>query len=527
MELEVLSTAGIPKNGIISIRAGSTRRQVQASDLERPLKFPSRPEDVQFLKVEVLDVLGTGRLPFVPLQDKYTMPIDPVREGAAGLLQGQDGGGAPQDGDGSPMEVSFTIRPTDADVMGETVESFHNDPAKDPSVPAWRRRKEVEAHGYLEEHGLAAFMQMMLQSLMKDKPTDPYSFLHKQLGHKLAVLKGGTPTTAGGFAPMSRSETHGTAGPVEGTVCQLKHSDTNVKVLERVGTNVRVEMPTGEATWVPLGELEVEAEDPKVNELIDKLKIDVDSKVSEEELSELGRQAEKASEKLRNDNEKLRRSALVLKMEYEKLMKERGDLQTMLEKKLSVAGAAAEQPEASSGSAEAKVEAIRQVAMKTLLVAAEDGRLQAALGEGQEASPADEAAAKSAAPAARQDAELEATKRKAQNALAAALVPQEEEKAERVFDEVDTDQDGVLSHEEFRKATSQSVMHNLERPSSRGCGSPTAQAYREISQMQDDVNQLAKENAELVAELADIRRMIDEVREDIDMMHKALMRVNS
>ena len=92
-ELEVLSTAGIPKNGVISVRAGNTRRQVQLSCLERPLKFPSRPDDVLSLKVEVLDLLGSSRLPFVPLQDKYTLPIDPVREGAAGAVQ-EDGDGA-------------------------------------------------------------------------------------------------------------------------------------------------------------------------------------------------------------------------------------------------------------------------------------------------------------------------------------------------------------------------------------------------------------------------------------------------
>jgi len=66
-------------------------------------------------------------------------------------------------------------------------------------------------------------------------------------------------------------------------------------------------------------------------------------------------------------------------------------------------------------------------------------------------------------------------------------------------------------------------MDKLGRPGSGGSRLPTAETYKEIAKMQDEVNALAKENAALIAGLANIRGNIDEVREDIDMMHKALM----
>lgn len=53
----------------------------------------------------------------------------------------------------------------------------------------WQIEREAKAKGYLEDHGLVNFMQFLLQSLMIDKPADPYSFIHKQAAMKAAQMR--------------------------------------------------------------------------------------------------------------------------------------------------------------------------------------------------------------------------------------------------------------------------------------------------------------------------------------------------
>lgn len=61
----------------------------------------------------------------------------------------------------------------------------------------WVQKREAAARDYLEEHGLVGFMQFLMQSLMKDKPADPYLFLQKQVAMRAAQVRveaGAQPT---------------------------------------------------------------------------------------------------------------------------------------------------------------------------------------------------------------------------------------------------------------------------------------------------------------------------------------------
>lgn len=163
MELEVLRYSGFPDSSVISIRAGSTRRQGQLSGLDRPFKFPCKPEDCTTFKVDVLDVLGSARLACNPTDAEYCFSLEPVSRSGASK---------------SSMEVAFAVRRLSG--AGAPGGEGDDDKARD-------QKKEGAALDYLEKHGLATFMQFLMQSLMKDKPTDPYAFLQREVTKRMVV----------------------------------------------------------------------------------------------------------------------------------------------------------------------------------------------------------------------------------------------------------------------------------------------------------------------------------------------------
>jgi len=260
MELEVLRHHGIPESSVVSIRAGGTRRQAQLSQLDRPLKFPAGPESVNTFKIDVLDLLGTARLAYNPSETEYCLTLDPAndaggptnmelvfcvrRPGEAGSAQAKGGGGG---GEGA-----------DADVAAPTDDEKSRD-----------QKKEVAAREYLDKHGLTTFMQFLMQSLMKDKPADPYSFLQKQVTKRMVT-------------ELSR--------------------------------NV-----VGEKVDVP--------DDKGLEKLISTFTSKAPASVTPEQLAVLEREAAAAGAQLKADNAKLRETAEQLKSRYGQLLQETAQLQ--------------------------------------------------------------------------------------------------------------------------------------------------------------------------------------------------------
>lgn len=158
----MLRHRGIPASSIISIRAGGTRRQAQLSALDRPFKFPCRPEECTTFKVDALDLLGSARLAYNPDENEYCLPLEPTEGGSQ-----------------ASMEVSFRIKRAGAAGSHGAGEA-EEDRSKD-------QRKEGAARDYLEKHGLTAFMQFLMQSLMKDKPPEPYTFLQREVTKRMVT----------------------------------------------------------------------------------------------------------------------------------------------------------------------------------------------------------------------------------------------------------------------------------------------------------------------------------------------------
>jgi len=159
MELEVLNPRGIPKSSVLSISVGGTRRQVNLSQIDRPLLFPRPEDDISGIKVDVLDVLGHIRVPYQASQEKYSVPIDVV-DGARGVIPVE------------PMQVDLRVR--------QVASPEPSSPSKDDA-----KAREIAACNYLGEHGLVNYMEFLLSSLMQDKPADPYVYLQRQIAIKM------------------------------------------------------------------------------------------------------------------------------------------------------------------------------------------------------------------------------------------------------------------------------------------------------------------------------------------------------
>jgi len=214
------------------------------SQLDRPFKFPIKPEELATLKVDILDLAGTARIACTPDVSEYQVPLD-----------------SPVEGDpATGMEVTMRITPANGTTSG--AEGSH------PAAEAQEadKRKEQNAKMYLEKHGLTSFMQFLIQSLMKDKPDDPYIFLQRQITKRLMV-----------------------SGAPDG--------------------------------------LSVSEQDAKLDALLSKMSTEAGEAVPAEELLQLEKQAAEASEQLKKDNFELKATVDKLKERYKSLLAENTMLQ--------------------------------------------------------------------------------------------------------------------------------------------------------------------------------------------------------
>lgn len=155
MELLVTDTQGIPEDSILSVRAGATRRQAPATPAQ-PFKFPTGPDEANPFKVDVLAPIGGARLILKPGEERYTIPIQ--NEGEEGSLRA-DG----------PMSITLAVK-----------ENTESDGKRTGVSPAKRHTQASAARTYLDEHNLVEFAQSLLQSVIKEKPEHPYTFMAKQ-----------------------------------------------------------------------------------------------------------------------------------------------------------------------------------------------------------------------------------------------------------------------------------------------------------------------------------------------------------
>jgi len=160
MEIVIQGTQGILPESILSIRNGSTRRQAPLAAVDKPFRFPVKPEDCASVKIDVFRHVGTARTVSQAGESEHRLVLDSVR--GTGLA----------DPSAEGMEVSFLMRPAMKDTT-HTISSGHIDPIK-------KDKTYAETDDYLEQHNITKFLQLLLQGLIKERPLDPYGFIVKQ-----------------------------------------------------------------------------------------------------------------------------------------------------------------------------------------------------------------------------------------------------------------------------------------------------------------------------------------------------------
>lgn len=267
MELTVLSHNGVPESGVLSIRAGSVRRQATIAALGKPLKFPNAPEDCVTFKVDVMDLLGSARLAYIPQETDYALSLDPVAAGGWGK-------------EPAAMDIAFRVTRATGGVAGPNVlpeggspmpgslegANAENASGEEAADAREKQNKERTAKEYLEKHGITRFMQYLMQSLMKDKPEDPYAFLQREITKRMVSA-----------------------------VPRIQESE--IKDMDLL----MAKLSAGESP---------------------------PPEVTSDQLNQLERQTEEAVDKLRVDNASLRETAELLKSKYAQILKESEMLQT-------------------------------------------------------------------------------------------------------------------------------------------------------------------------------------------------------
>mmetsp|Transcript_31298 Transcript_31298/g.89817 ORF Transcript_31298/g.89817 Transcript_31298/m.89817 type:complete len:219 (-) Transcript_31298:77-733(-) len=207
MELHVVETEGIPEGCVISVRAGSTRRQAPVS-ADRPFRFPTPLAEAVPFKVDVLEPVASARLILRPGEERrtdcqYTIPLEPApAEGSGKEVDGAAGLAAKASA--PDMNVTIAVKPSDEEkksgveepedknatkvVLDAGTEGDASRPSTNPkakrgssgSAASSRHGQANAAREYLDQHNLVEFTQLLVQSVIKEQPDKPYAFMARQ-----------------------------------------------------------------------------------------------------------------------------------------------------------------------------------------------------------------------------------------------------------------------------------------------------------------------------------------------------------
>lgn len=148
-EIAIVSYTGIPGDALLSVRAGTVRRQATVNS-GKTYKFPKIGVTESPVKVDVYQPIGTAYLVMKPGEDRYNAVFT----------------GKLADG----MSCEFEIRSEGFDDPLEKereVQQTANDAAKE----------KEDAQEYLQRHALMTFVQAALQTVIKERPEDPYAHM--------------------------------------------------------------------------------------------------------------------------------------------------------------------------------------------------------------------------------------------------------------------------------------------------------------------------------------------------------------
>mmetsp|Transcript_19604 Transcript_19604/g.55105 ORF Transcript_19604/g.55105 Transcript_19604/m.55105 type:complete len:751 (-) Transcript_19604:188-2440(-) len=176
MDIFLLHGEGIPEGSFLSIQAGQLRREVLA-EKGQSIKFPKGAASCGEITVQIVKVLGEAKLALPSLNKKYVLEMDQkhgrrlsceleIRRPAELLGNDQSLGVNPQ----SPP--SPTVK---------TPNSTSRNSGTASSSASRRLGESLSTQQYMDKHSLAQIMQAVLKTTVKNRPSNPLSYMAQQL----------------------------------------------------------------------------------------------------------------------------------------------------------------------------------------------------------------------------------------------------------------------------------------------------------------------------------------------------------
>jgi len=200
---------GVPEGSLASIRIGSTRRQGPLGE-QRTYRFSEVCGGKQHMKVDIFAPIAHAQLLIEPGEANYELPL----LASAALLKGLGPLGPCFESAGEEAGVADEAEEETTDKVADSgmtlsfqVASCGDVKAFGPggSHGAWgngvaeggseRSRRlaaiaAAKAQPYIEQHHLIDVMQALLQSVLKEKPEDPYAYMIKMLQNSSRAAAG-------------------------------------------------------------------------------------------------------------------------------------------------------------------------------------------------------------------------------------------------------------------------------------------------------------------------------------------------
>lgn len=184
MEVSVFETVGLPEGCLLSVRAGNTRRQAPVP-LTEPLRFPNLPFNAKQFKVDVLKLLGNARLNIDAQQEveSYTVNMD-VGDNIGKVTVGLQVKEEPA----LCGKRAAELKQFDRNIRSP--ESPNTHPAPPPPTNSDDLLKAVQdTRDYAKEHNIPNLVQEMLQNVLRERPSAPYSAMAAYL-KRIAAERG-------------------------------------------------------------------------------------------------------------------------------------------------------------------------------------------------------------------------------------------------------------------------------------------------------------------------------------------------
>mmetsp|Transcript_20245 Transcript_20245/g.47263 ORF Transcript_20245/g.47263 Transcript_20245/m.47263 type:complete len:895 (-) Transcript_20245:96-2780(-) len=158
MEVSLLDAAGIPEGCLLSVRAGTTRRQAPANSDNLRLNFPRKFGD-EAVKVDLLAAVGS--ISFQASEGVDSYPIE-----------------VPVAGSSLPAKLTLQLRSLDSTAAGSELENALGGQAGG-NKPR-RHKAALEARSYLDQHNLLGWVQELVEGFIEDRPNDPWAYVDQR-----------------------------------------------------------------------------------------------------------------------------------------------------------------------------------------------------------------------------------------------------------------------------------------------------------------------------------------------------------